>query len=154
MYHFDEKSKVRFPNFLISKADVNVCYTEFDKEAMENTSAEGLETSRETIRNRFKKVTPNVSKRATKVKRTVPARLEVHTIDSLLSIQFCIKVRLTRRFLICCRFMQTTPAQELAAIFIAKKEKLGSVVGMFSWTEFYTSTLHLRILSLSEQFQF
>ncbi|CAL8093031.1 unnamed protein product [Orchesella dallaii] len=40
------------------------------------------DTNRSSIRDRFKKVTLNVSKRATKIKRAVPSRLEVHANSS------------------------------------------------------------------------
>ncbi|ODM99815.1 FYVE, RhoGEF and PH domain-containing protein 6 [Orchesella cincta] len=53
---------------------------EFDK--LSGLSYNETDKNRASVRDRFKKVTLNVSKRATKIKRAVPSRLEVHANSS------------------------------------------------------------------------
>jgi len=53
---------------------------DFDKLA--NSSPNDSDKVRSALREKFKKVTPNVTKRATKIKRTVPSRLEVNANSS------------------------------------------------------------------------
>lgn len=56
-------------------------FSEFDKLEDEDVDP-NINARRHSIRDRFKKVTPNVSKGASKLKRMVPARLEVHANSS------------------------------------------------------------------------
>lgn len=67
-------------------------FAEFDNVSNNSIPLES-DKRRASIRDLFKKVTPNVTKRATKIKRTVPARLEVCKIKNI-SIDAALKLTL------------------------------------------------------------
>jgi len=58
------------------------CYEYLLEEFDKRSSLSPTDQPRALLREKFKKVTPNVSRRATKIKRTVPSRLEVNANSS------------------------------------------------------------------------